>query len=467
MDIAGVIDRATSDVHQNTGYEAWAQIQSDLRHECGEETYRSWISKLEFNDCTNYHLSLTAPTRFVKDWITTHFEKRIIKAGVRYIPTLRKIAITIVNKPTNVSVHNINYTHSAINKDEPSADVGLSTNHLDKRFTFDNFVVGPSNEFAYTAAKAIAEAKSVQPDSNPLFMYGWVGLGKTHLMQAIAWHILENNPLKKVVYASAEKFMYQFVNALRNKNILQFKERYRSVDILMVDDIQFICGKDSTQEEFFHVLNLLIDNNKQIVISGDRSPSALENMKERIRSRLGGGLVADIHNTTYELRLSILQSKAKYLGLQVPQDILEFIASKVVSNVRELEGALNTVVARTRLTNSDMTLENTKEILRDLLRSNEKVVTIEEIQKKVAEKFDIKVSDLCSSKRTRDVAKPRHMAIYLAKQCTSKSLSEIGKRFGGKDHTTIRHAVLRIESLIKTDLAFAEEMRVLMKVVQC
>jgi chromosomal replication initiator protein len=269
------------------------------------------------------------------------------------------------------------------------------------------------------------------------------------------------------VYISAEKFMYQFVTALRNKDIINFKENFRSVDVLMVDDVQFMCGKDSTQEEFFHTLNALIDNNKQIVISADRSPSALENMEERIKSRLGWGLVADIHSTTYELRLGILQSKIAQLDIQVPSDVLEFLARKITYNVRELEGALNKVIAYNNITGQGINLDSIREILRDLLRSNEKIITIEDIQRKIAEKYNIKFSDMYSMRRLRSITRPRQIAMYIAKLLTTKSLSEIGRKFGGKDHTTVIHAVKAIEQLMEEDREFAEEVRLIIKVIEC
>ena len=268
------------------------------------------------------------------------------------------------------------------------------------------------------------------------------------------------------MYISAEKFMYQFVRALRNKEIMSFKEHFRSVDVLMIDDVQFICGKDSTQEEFFHTFNALIDNNCQIVISCDRSPSDLDGMEERIKSRLGWGLVADVHSTTYELRLGILLSKIEQMKAQVPKSVVEFLATKITSNVRELEGALNKVVALSKLVGREINLANTHEILRDLLRSSERVISIEEIQKKVAEHFNIKMNDMVSSKRTRAISRPRQIAMYLSKDLTSKSLVEIGRKFGGKDHTTVMHALKTIENLSQTDGEIAEDLHILSKILQ-
>lgn len=324
----------------------------------------------------------------------------------------------------------------------------------------------PQNELAYAAARAVAESSGAVSESNPLFLYGGVGLGKTHLMHAIGWYIKQNNPSRKVIYMSAEKFMYQFVKALRNKEVISFKEKFRSVDVLMIDDIQFICGKDSTQEEFFHTFNTLIDNNRQMVISCDRSPSDLDNIEDRIKSRLGWGLVADVHSTTYELRLGILESKIEQMNVKIPKDVIDFLASKIVSNVRELEGALNKVIAHSNFTLKEITLENTQNILRDLLRSNERIITVEDIQKKVASRYNIKLSDMSSSRRLREVARPRQIAMYLSKALTPKSLADIGKKFGKKDHTTVMHAIKKVEELLKNDIELSEEINLLMKILQ-
>jgi len=260
--------------------------------------------------------------------------------------------------------------------------------------------------------------------------------------------------------------MYQFIRALRFRSTMDFKDEFRSVDLLMIDDVQFISGKESTQEEFFHTFNALVDQNRQIVISADKSPSDLEGLEERMRSRLGWGLVADIHPTTYELRLGILQSKAEQCGLHLPQKIMEFLAHKIVSNVRELEGALNRITAQMQLVGRDITLETAQELLRDLLRANERRVTIDEIQRRVAEHFNIKMAEMTSSRRARIVARPRQVAMYLAKQLTSRSLPEIGRKFGGRDHTTVMHAVRKIEELSASDRALAEDVELLRRMLQ-
>ena len=336
---------------------------------------------------------------------------------------------------------------------------------LDSRYQFDSFVVGKSNELAYAAARRVADTAEV--NFNPLFLYGGVGLGKTHLMHAIAWHIRERDPGREVIYLSAERFMYQFVRALRDRETMAFKQVFRSVDVLMIDDVQFFSRKDSTQEEFFHTFNELVDQNKQIVISADRSPSDLEDVEERIRSRLGWGLVVDIHQTDFELRLGILEAKLARANIRdFPTKVLEFLAYRITSNVRELEGALNRLIALSHLVGRPINLEMTQEALQDLLRANDRRVTIEEIQKKVAQHFNIRLADMHSARRARAVARPRQVAMYLAKQLTTRSLPEIGRKFGGRDHTTVMHAVKRIEELRQMDASLAEDIDLLRRMLE-
>ncbi|MEQ9115855.1 MAG: chromosomal replication initiator protein DnaA [Rickettsiales bacterium] len=461
------------DVCQDGGAGVWSKSLQCLESEFGQAVSQSWFAKINFEKYENNVVHLVVPTRFVRDWISTHYEKKILKVWKTFDQSVRKICFSIASKADNVGSNSqrINYNKSisdpSVFENKPISNVDVLGSKLDQRFTFENFVVGKPNQLAYAAARSVAESAKVMPGSNPLFLYGGVGLGKTHLMHAVAWYIKRNTPERKVVYISAEKFMYQFIRSLRSKDIMSFKESFRSVDVLMVDDVQFICGKEGTQEEFFHTLNTLIDNNKQIIISCDRSPSDLENMEERIKSRLGWGLVADVHNTTYELRVGILESKIANIGIEIPKPVIEFLAARITSNIRELEGALNKVIAHSNLIGRQITLEATQEILRDLLRSNEKNVTIEQIQKKVAERYNVKVSDLSSARRARSIARPRQIAMYLSKQHTHKSLTEIGKKFGGKDHTTVMHAVKKVEKLMDEDSDFTEDIKLLRKVLEC
>ena len=444
----------------------WKQVISDLDKHYGEALYKSWFSKMHFLEASAGVVILATPTNFIRDWINSRYSRIILQLWQSYDHNIKSIEI-ITKELSEQNQKNSEHVSKI-----PTIKEGMDMNSegvfsaLDLRFTFDNFVVGGPNELAYAASRAVAESDSAVAESNPLFLYGGVGLGKTHLMHAIAWYIKQNNPTRKVIYMSAEKFMYQFVKALRNKDVMSFKEEFRSVDVLMIDDIQFICGKDSTQEEFFHTFNTLIDNNRQMVISCDRSPSDLDNIEDRIKSRLGWGLVADVHSTTYELRLGILESKLEQMNIHIPKNVIEFLAAKITSNVRELEGALNKVIAHSTLVGREITLENTQNILRDLLRSNERIITIEDIQKKVSDRYNIKFSDMSSTRRIRSIARPRQLAMYLSKTLTPKSLTDIGKKFGKKDHTTVMHAIKKVEELCEVDIEFREELSLLMKILQ-
>jgi chromosomal replication initiator protein len=447
---------------QTTPDSLWGLVKQDLMNRFGGAIFKSWFSKMECVSANRNNVTLSVPTNFMRDWVKTNYLDLIAQLFQHYDNNILAVQL-VTDEQGSTSPQK---PQESVVKVPTKEDESIFASSLDSRFTFDNFVVGNPNELAYAAAIAVAESKNSVKKSNPLFLYGGVGLGKTHLMHAIAWHIKQNSPKRKVIYMSAEKFMYQFVRALRNKDIMSFKEHFRSVDVLMIDDIQFICGKDSTQEEFFHTFNALIDNNRQMVISCDRSPSDLDNIEDRIKSRLGWGLVADVHSTTYELRLGILQSKLEQMQITIPRNVVEFLASKITSNVRELEGAMNKVIAHSTLIGREVTLENTQDILRDLLRSNERIITIEEIQKKVADRYNIKVSDMSSSRRLRTVARPRQVAMYLAKMLTPRSLADIGKKFGKKDHTTVMHAVKRVEELSKVDFEFQEEVRLLTRILQ-
>ena len=436
----------------------WSELLTLLRPEIGDTAFRSWLAGVEPLEAQGGEVVLTAPSRVACNWIKTHYIDRLAELWSQRNPSVHAVDVRVAAgrptaQPALVSVAEV----KAPAPFSPEDPAWMSA--LDPRFTFENFIVGKPNELAHAAARRVADADNVL--FNPLFLYGGVGLGKTHLMHAIAWAIRSRNPRRKVLYLSAEKFMYEFVRALRYKDTVEFKEQFRSVDVLMIDDIQFICGKDSTQEEFFHTFNALVDQNRQIIISADKSPSDLEGMEERLRSRLGWGLVADIHPTTYELRLGILQAKADNLRCEIPVKVMEFLAHKISSNVRELEGALTRIVAHADLIGRQVTLEMTQDVLRDLLRANDRRVTIDEIQRKVAEHFNLKVAEMYSDRRARVVARPRQVAMYLAKQLTSRSLPEIGRKFGGRDHTTVMHAVKKVDELIAIDQTFAEDVELL------
>lgn len=461
---------------------AWQRVSNKLSVRFGDAIFRSWLKPLFFAGSDSVHIKLAVPTRFMREWINKNYMEEIrsfwageaISEGYEIDLIIADSAMveSLQKSPSVPQSFNVltpqSWQSHEVQAEAAPLDIDVQMGApLDPRYSFENFVVGKPNELAHAAARRVAESENVVQGCNPLFLYGGVGLGKTHLMHAIAWHIRKNSPQRRVLYLSAEKFMYQFIRALRFKEALAFKEHFRSVDVLMIDDVQFISGKDSTQEEFFHTFNALVDQNKQLVISGDRSPSDLEGIEERVRSRLGWGLVADIHTTSYELRLGILQSKIEQMNnVEIPQKVLEFLAHKITSNVRELEGALNRVVAHATLVGRPITLETTQEVLHDLLRANDRRISIEDIQKQVASHYNIKVSDMHSARRARQVARPRQVAMYLSKKFTSKSLPEIGRRFGGKDHTTVMHAVKRVEEIIASDHEFSQDIEMLSRLLQ-
>jgi chromosomal replication initiator protein len=460
--------------------EEWARVRGRLRAEVGDAAFRSWLKPLTMVGVKGGVARMSVPTRFMRDWVVSHYAERIQNLWQDEGIGIERVEIVVQPPPrpnpkpdcapkgaeTRPSDRPSARPVAApvVARSEPESAYHDLSAPLDARYTFENFVVGKPNELAYAAARRIAEARSVP--FNPLFLYGPVGLGKTHLMHAIAWEIGARYPKRRIIYLSAEKFMYQFVRALRTKDTVSFKDQFRSVDVLMIDDVQFIGGREATQEEFFHTFNALVDQNRQVVISADKSPSDLEGVEERMRSRLGWGLVADIHPTTYELRLGILQAKAEQTEPDIPAKVLEFLAHKITSNVRELEGALNRIVAHATLIGRPITLESSQELLHDLLRANDRRVTIEEIQKRVSEHFNVRVTDMHSARRARAVARPRQVAMYLSKQLTARSLPEIGRKFGGRDHTTVMHAVRKIEELKSLDTGFAEDVELLRRMLE-
>ena len=450
----------------------WARVRGRLRQEFGESTYRSWLKSLILEKVVDQQAIIIAPNLFMRDRIISHYGDRISMAWAVESEKVITDCLIIVQSLTEsleaspsedlqIPYEQIVNIKTVTPK---SKDENLLGGSLDPRFTFDNFVVGKPNELAYAAAQRVSGSDEVL--FNPLFLYGAVGLGKTHLMHSIAWDIRRRDPSRKVIYLSAEKFMYQFIRALRFKDTMAFKDQFRSVDVLMIDDVQFIGGKDSTQEEFFHTFNALVDQNRQVIISADKSPTDLEGLEERLRSRLGWGLVADIHPTTYELRLGILQSKVEKLGVNVPPKVLEYLAHKITSNVRELEGAMNRISAHATLVGRDITLESTQDVLHDLLRSYERRVTIEEIQRQVASHYQLRIGDMHSARRSRSIARPRQIAMYLAKQLTQHSLPDIGRRFGGRDHTTVLHAVKKIDELCLIDKNFQDDVEFLRRMLE-
>jgi chromosomal replication initiator protein len=455
--------------------EMWARIRGRLRGEVGEVEYRSWLRQMTLAQVEGEEVVIALPTNFLRDWVRSHYGDRLLALWQAEIRAIRRIAFR------TQADHAPSGRATKLRDEEPASAAeprpdGRAEGRpdwaapLDPRFTFDTFVVGKPNEFAHACARRVAE-KPASAGFNPLFLYGGVGLGKTHLMHAIAWAIREHGNgdgrrTMSVAYMSAEKFMYRFIGALKTGTTMEFKESLRSVDVLLIDDLQFLIGKDNTQEEFFHTFNALVDAGRQIVVSSDKPPADLAGIEDRLRTRLGCGMVADLHATTYELRLSILQSKATQAGVAVPPKVLEFLAHKITANVRELDGALNRLLAHANLFGRDVTLETAQEVLQDVLRAHDRKLSIEEIQKKVAEHYNIRLSDMSSPRRARNVARPRQVAMYLAKQLTTRSLPEIGRRFGGRDHTTVMHAVSRIAELMQQDSAFAEDVELLRRMLE-
>ena len=443
--------------------ELWRLISVQIRKDIGETAWRNWIKPLVFERLETEIIHLKSPSRLVRDRVKSHYadKLRLVAKSLSLpvcefeINSIDSSIVTSFNETSSSKAPRI--TEISVTKSNNKA---ISPTHgLDPRFTFSNFFVGKPNELAFAAARRVVESATAA--FNPLFLYSGVGLGKTHLMHAIAWEINARQPNRKVMYLSAEKFMYRFIQALRHQDTMTFKEQFRSVDVLMIDDVQFISGKESTQEEFFHTFNALVDEGKQVVLSADKSPTDLSGMEERLRSRLGWGMVADIHATTYELRLGILISKRDSVAVSVPDTVLEFLARKITSNIRELEGAFNRIVAHASLVGTTITVEMARETLSDLIRASSRRVTIDDIQKQVSKHFSIRTSDMFSARRARSIARPRQIAMYLAKNLTTSSYPEIGRKFGGRDHTTIMHAVKKVEELLNNDSEMCDDVELL------
>lgn len=446
----------------------WGQACAELEQSVGPNNYNHWIKPLRLTAIDDGAARFASPTRFISDWVNRHFAKEIMAVLTRNGAPVERLRFDVgaVARPAAQAAAPAGHAPAAPTARAPRADLGAP---LDPRYTFSNFVVGKPNELAHAAARRVAEGGPV--GFNPLFLYGGVGLGKTHLMHAIAHDYQTRHPAAQVLYLSAEQFMYRFVQALRESSIMDFKSMFRNVNMLMVDDVQFIAGKDSTQEEFFHTFNALVDQGKQIVISADRAPAEIKGLEERIKSRLSCGLIVDLHPTTYELRLGILQSKTEVFRAQQPDleigaGVLEFLAHRISTNVRVLEGALQRLFAHASLLRREITLEVAQECLADILRTNDRKISIDDIQRKVAEHYNIRLADMMGPKRARNVARPRQIAMYLSKQLTSRSLPEIGRRFGGRDHTTIMHGVRKIEELLAEDSSLVEDVAVLKRMLE-
>lgn len=455
--------------------DSWGQVREELLKSIGKNNFAAWIEPLRLTGLQDGIARIETPTRFMRDWVARNFSEQIRRQFERAGEPVERVEFVVSSAaPTRAAGQGATRPAPAVDASAESparraaAEADLPGAPLDPRLTFETFVVGKPNELAHAAARRVAEGGPVS--FNPLFLYGGVGLGKTHLMHAIANEMSVRRPEARVLYLSAEQFMYRFVQALRERQIMDFKEMFRSVDVLMVDDVQFIAGKDSTQEEFFHTFNALVDQGKQIVISADRAPGEIKDLEERIKSRLQWGLVVDLHPTDYELRLGILQQKveshrAQYPDLSIAPGVLEFLAQRITTNVRVLEGALTRLFAFATLVGREITLEMAQDCLADILRASDRKITVEDIQRKVAEHYGIRLSDLVGPKRSRTIARPRQVAMYLAKTLTTRSLPDIGRRFGGRDHTTILHGIRKVEELIASDSQLAEDVDLLRRLL--
>ena len=473
----------------STDQERWQRVKNRLRSELGEDVFTSWFARMELEGSEGGTIKLSVPTRFLKSWIQSHYAERVLACWQAEDCSCSRLELIVRSsairapQPRNISADIPTGPRDARDLRPNGADLRLSGapisgahdslggSPLDPRLSFDTFIVGRCNTLAHAAARQVAMGRRGEAVMfNPLYVHAGVGLGKTHLLQALAWAGNASSE-RKVLYLTAEKFMYGFVSALRAQNALAFKESLRSIDVLVIDDLQFLQGK-STQAEFCHTLNALIDAGRQVVIAADRPPSDLETLEERVRSRLAGGLVVEMGSLGEELRLEILRSRAAaakqhHPGFDVPPPVLVFIAKAVTHNGRDLEGALNKLLAHSKLTGNSITLEMAEHEIRDLIRPQEpKRVKIEDIQRVVARQYNVSRADLLSSRRTANVVRPRQVAMYLAKLLTLRSLPEIGRRFGGRDHTTVLHAVRKIENLVSTDSALAGEIELLKRQLQ-
>jgi chromosomal replication initiator protein len=471
----------------STDQERWRRVKDQLRAELGEDVFSSWFGRMELEAVDEGLVRLSVPTRFLRNWIQSHYSEKVLLKWQSEQPDVTRLELSVRSSTIRLPPPRPKAPEPLPLRDGREAFIdggngrasvpimsvheALGGSPLDPRLTFETFIVGRSNTLAHAAAKQVATSRRGEPLMfNPLYIHAAVGLGKTHLLQAITWAGNANGD-RKILYLTAERFMYGFVSALRSQTTLAFKEAVRAIDVLVIDDLQFLQGR-STQAEFCHTLNTLIDAGRQVVIASDRPPADLESLDDRVRSRLAGGLVVEIGSLGEELRLEILKSRIgaarlHHPGFEVPQPVLSFIAKSVTHNGRDLEGAVNRLLAHSKLTGQPITVEMAEREMRDLIRPAEpKRVRIEDIQRIVARQYNVSRADLLSSRRTANVVRPRQVAMYLAKVLTLRSLPEIGRRFGGRDHTTVLHAVRKIESLAGNDSAFAEEIEALKRQLQ-
>ena len=433
----------------------WQNIKIQMREKFGNDIYESWIKKIELVDEFHNYILFSVSTRFIRDWIVSRYLDQILQIIKEYKKDLIRIEFIIKNSSETETYKSetISQNLNENNSDNVSfiKDSYLQYNRIDPNKNFENFITGESNKLAFEASKKVSNDIA---HYNPLYLYGGVGMGKTHLLNAIGLELKDKN---KVMFISAERFMYQFVKSIKSNDMVKFKEYFRNTDILLIDDIQFMNGKEAMQEEFFHTFNALLDKNSQIIISADRPPNKLSRIQERIKSRFSGGLVVDIQNPDYELRYKIIKSKTEELKLSysnqinIPEEIQKFISTEIKTSIRELVGALNRIVSFTRIYNKVPSLPEVKIVLKDLLNLTENKVDIDKIQTIVCKFYKISKNEMLSPRRSRYLVRPRQTAIYLAKMLTSKSLPEIGRSFSNRDHTTVIHSVKTIERLRKED----------------
>ena len=454
------------DLNQKSEKNNWEKTKLQISKNIKEIVWKAWIQPLDFFEYKNQILYISTSSSLISSRAETQYYETIFLEANKNFENLKDFKILKINtlqeKSSLFKKNNIDLNVS-LKTDTDISFIDSVSIKLNKKLTFDNFVVGNSNQMPFAASKRVSENQSFS--YNPLYIHGNVGMGKTHLLNAITIDLKQNYPNLKTVFMSAERFMYQFIKAIRSKDTIKFKDQFRSLDVLIIDDIQFIGGKTSTQEEFFYTLNDLINQGKQIILSSNKSPVELMDLDEKLRSRLGGGLVVDFLPTNFDLRMDILNKKVDFLKLDIPHEILEFLATEIESNIRELEGALNRIWANYELTGKIINLENSKELLSDLLSVNNKNISINSIQEQVASYFNLKLSDMTSSRRSINIARPRQIAMFLCKDITSFSYPEIGKAFGGKDHTTVMHAVKKIVSLSGEDLQLQNKIKSLKKLI--
>ncbi|MFY7698199.1 MAG: chromosomal replication initiator protein DnaA [Legionella sp.] len=441
----------------------WQECLAVLKEEYPAQQFHTWLRPLQA-EIDQHSLTLFAPNHFVVEWVKKNFYSRI-KELVNQLGA-DEIKVVSIEIGSKVSIVNDAKKKSSSDAVDPKLSSKKSADHyknsyLNKKLLFDNFVEGNSNQLARAASLQVAERPG--DGYNPLFIYGGVGLGKTHLMHAIGNTILKNNPEAKVLYLHSERFVADMVKALQTNSINEFKRFYRSLNALLIDDIQFFAGKDRSQEEFFHTFNALLEGQQQIILTSDRYPKEIEGVEERLKSRFGWGLTVAVEPPELETRVAILISKAELSNVELPYEVAFFIAKRIRSNVRELEGALRRVIANAHFTGKPITIEFVNEALRDLLALQDRLITIENIQKTVADYYKVKVADLLSKRRSRSIARPRQMAMTLAKELTNHSLPEIGDHFGGRDHTTVIHACRKVKELIVEAADFAEDYKNLMR----